>query len=128
MIKQIILVCQPISSIRQCPTDQIWDFDDKKCVHYYSKCEPEKTWTLQTGLNLEDCIGHVGGQCALGFQNLMSAQKYCENHDECAGLKEENCLPSYGIDVECIGKRWRPFSHVLDSFNFDTRCSLLENL
>ena len=59
-------------------------------------------------------MGYVGGQCALGFQNLMSAQKYCENHEECAGLKEDNCLPSYGIGVECIGKRWRPFSYVLE--------------
>ena len=107
-------------NIEQCPPNYLWDVETQSCsLSNSDKCDPEKFWSLQTGLNLEDCIGYQRGICSIGFVELVRAQKYCEQTDGCVGVKEDKCTPSIGINIECIGTRWRPYRTIIDGNETD---------
>ena len=82
-------------------------------------CAPSKSWSLQSGLDLDECIGRIKEQCSIGFYNLKRAQKYCEKTDGCAGVKQDKCTPSIGIDIDCIGSPWRPYRTIIDGQSTD---------
>ena len=82
-------------------------------------CKPTKSWSFQSGLDLHDCIGRINDQCSIGFFDFDRAKKYCEITDGCAGVKQDKCTPSIGIDISCIGTPWRPFRTIVDGKSTD---------
>ena len=106
-------------TIEQCPPNFMWNSTTSACDIMSDHCSPRKSWSLQFGLDLDECIGRIKDQCSIGFYNLNRAQKYCEITDGCAGVKQDKCKPSIGIDIECIGSPWRPYRTIIDGKSTD---------
>ena len=104
-------------NIKKCPLKFSWNNDEQTCIPEKNNtiCHPNGHWSIQTGLDLTECIGTANGECRLGFTSFSRAQKYCENNIACVGIKEDKCNESQGIGIPCIGTRWRPFGKIIDS-------------
>ena len=96
--------------IQQCPNGKLWNNETEVCVptEEMKVCEPSPSWTKQTGVDLEECLGLVDGRCEIGFTELDRAKKYCEFTEECVGIKEMPCN-KISVNMDCIGTFWRPF-------------------
>ena len=105
--------------IKKCPLKYSWNNENEACIPEEKNtiCHPNGHWSIQTGLDLTECIGLEHGQCRLGFTSFSRAQKYCENNIACLGIKEDSCNDSKGIGIPCIGTRWRPYARIIDSSN-----------
>ena len=105
--------------IKKCPLKYSWNNEKEACILEEENiiCHPNGHWSIQTGLDLTECIGLKEGQCRLGFTSFSRAQKYCENNIACVGIKEDSCNDSKGIGIPCIGNRWRPYARIIDSTN-----------
>lgn len=97
----------------------MWNSTIGACDVISDHCLPKKSWSLQSGLDLTECIGRIKDQCSIGFYDLTRAQKYCEITDGCAGVKQDKCTPSIGIGIDCIGSPWRPFRAIIDGNSSD---------
>ena len=103
--------------LSHCPLKYSWNNEQEECVPEEQNlgCKPSSHWSIQHGLDLSDCIGLLNGECRLGFASFTRAQKYCESHNACVGIKETPCNDSNGIGVSCFGARWRPYSQIVDT-------------
>ena len=105
--------------LSHCPLNYSWNNEEEECIPTEDNivCKPNGHWSIQHGLDLSDCIGLFNGECRLGFASFSRAQKYCESHNACVGVKETSCNDSNGIGISCIGSRWRPYSQIVDTAN-----------
>ena len=103
--------------IKKCPLKYSWNNDKEACIpeDENTVCHPNGHWSIQTGLDLTECIGIEHDTCRLGFTSFSRAQKYCENNIACVGIKQDPCNDSKGIGIPCIGTRWRPYAQIIDS-------------
>ena len=103
--------------LSHCPLNYSWNNGKEECIPAEDNivCKPNGHWSVQNGLDLSDCIGLLNGECRLGFASFSRAQKYCESHNACVGIKETPCNDSNGIGIRCFGSRWRPYSQIIDT-------------